>query len=93
MEVESPSDPLEKLERGSGTKPELDSTESASELLTRDVMGARPDPMAFDSWAARPAPRRSVLPSRDRFDLGALKIFLILAGLTAGMALALRSLF
>ena len=49
-------------------------------------------PMAFESWAARPAPRRD----EERvgfFDFEALKIFLILAGLTAGMAFALRSLF
>ena len=55
---------------------------------------AKPNAMDFSDWAARPAPRRSVAnPAREGLDIGALKIFLILAGLTAGMALALRSLF
>ena len=51
------------------------------------------DAMDFSSWAAQPAPRRRASSARERLDLDALKIFLILAGLTAGMALALRSLF
>ena len=90
MEIELPEkkaahDPIEELE--------LEARESIPEALTRDVLGSAPEPMAFDSWAARPAPRRKPLVNRDGFDLDALKIFLILAGLTAGMALALRSLF
>ncbi len=50
------------------------------------------EPMGFDSWATRPAP---VKPQahRDGFDFDAFKIFLILAALTAGMALVLRILF
>jgi hypothetical protein len=55
------------------------------------------NPMSFDSWAAQPAPRRYAKSfgtgRSDTVDLGALKIFLILAGLTAGMALGLRLLF
>ncbi len=53
---------------------------------------ASEEPMDFSSWAARPAPRRPASINKDGFDLDALKIFLILAGLTAGMALAVRSL-
>lgn len=57
-------------------------------------------PLSFDSWAARPeqigVARRSPVQKsyvRDSIDFGALKIFLILAGLTVGMALGLRLLF
>lgn len=54
----------------------------------------RSDPMSFDSWAAQPAPkRRTAIGNKDGVDIDALKIFLILAGLTAGMALGLRLLF
>ena len=50
--------------------------------------------MSFESWAAQPAPRKSRSSlNRESIDTGALKIFLILAGLTAGMALGLRLLF
>lgn len=46
-----------------------------------------------DAWATQPAPRRRASLSRDGFDLDAIKIFFILAALTAGMALAIGSLF
>ncbi len=63
--------------------------------LAVPLSSERPAAMDFSDWAARPAPKRdaAMAPARDALDLGALKIFLILAGLTAGMALALRSLF
>ncbi len=63
---------------------------------TEEVATSTPppsEPMAFNSWAAQPAPRRRAISSREKIDFEAFKIFLILAGLTAGMALALRSLF
>lgn len=74
------------------TKDELTSAESHRAIESaRSKMNA----MDFSDWAAQPVPHRSqtTLPSRAGLDLGAFKIFLILAGLTAGMALALRSLF
>lgn len=63
------------------------------EELMAEATESIPEPMGIDSWAAQPLPRRGRFANRDGFDLDAVKIFLILAGLTAGMALALRSLF
>ena len=83
----------DKPPRDPGTELESEAAESIPETLVREVLGDAPEPMGFDSWAARPVPRRGRFASREGFDLDALKIFLILAGLTAGMALALRSLF
>ncbi len=50
------------------------------------------DPMNFSSWVAQPVPRRRASLNREKIDLDALKIFLILAAMTAGMALAVRFL-
>lgn len=60
----------------------------------------RDEPMGFQSWAAQPMPRKGRGGStgarrtvRDEFDTGAFKIFLILAILTAVMALGMRMVF
>lgn len=69
------------------------SIDAGTETLPR-ASDPEPNAMSFDSWAAQPVPRKShAVLNRESIDMGALKIFLILAGLTAGMALALRSLF
>ncbi|CAN5407670.1 hypothetical protein BH10BDE1_BH10BDE1_30810 [soil metagenome] len=90
VEIDLPTD---KPARDPGAEFESEAVESIPEPLVRDVLGDSPDPMGFNSWAARPAPRRGRVINPDGFDFDALKIFLILAGLTAGMAFALRSLF
>ncbi len=80
MEEQQPNEKAESL---------LGVTESAdSHLEPRSE-----DAMDFSSWAAQPAPRRRASLNREKFDLDALKIFLILAAMTAGMALAVMSLF
>lgn len=66
--------------------------QAASPEEDRALDSTTSEPMGFDSWAARPAPTKPQA-HRDGFDFDAFKIFLILAALTAGMALVLRVLF
>lgn len=62
------------------------------ETRTKGDTSRKSEPMGFESWAARPMPRKPSV-NREAFDFDAFKIFLILAALTAGMALVLRLLF
>ena len=81
-------------------KMEKDVSQSEQEASEKKSPMRADEPMGFQSWAAQPLPRKNREVSisgrrtvREEFDSGALKIFLILAILTAVMALGMRVVF
>lgn len=93
MDVETDRDTEKTTDKNAQRGASVNTQTATAAPMGASTTPVMPNPMSFDSWAARPAPRRQISSRRDTIDLDALKIFLILAGLTAGMALGLRLLF